>query len=200
MFFFWVEAEKFDHNFFSLFKMVFSQISLCLSSVSAEDLRITPMKPPGGESKLNLKEDEEGEVQEEELEERCVRWEQEQECFVTWSVFHLNEIFASVALFYGMCTGDIICIECIRWIRWFKWIRQIIWVRRSRCTRWIIEIANCKIYVPVPWDEWFWVVKMQYLAAAAWKELLRKVGIEAALWWGGGHLFQKSTFAGKYWQ
>ena len=61
--------------------MVFSQISLCLSSVSAEDLRITPMKPPGGESKLNLKEDEEGEVQEEELEERCVRWEQGQECF-----------------------------------------------------------------------------------------------------------------------
>ena len=37
-------------------------------------LRITPMKPPGGESKLNLKEEmEEGEVQEEELEERCVR-------------------------------------------------------------------------------------------------------------------------------
>ena len=34
------------------------------------------MKPPGGESKLNLKEEmEDGEVQEEELEERCVRWE-----------------------------------------------------------------------------------------------------------------------------
>ena len=33
------------------------------------------MKPPGGESKLNIKEDEDGEVQEEELEERCVRWE-----------------------------------------------------------------------------------------------------------------------------
>ena len=36
-------------------------------------LRITPMKPPGGESKLNLKEDEDGELPEEELEERCVR-------------------------------------------------------------------------------------------------------------------------------
>ena len=68
---------------FSLKKSNIFQISLCLSSASVGHLRITPMKPPGGESKLNLKEDEEGEVQEEELEERCVRWEQEQECFVT---------------------------------------------------------------------------------------------------------------------
>ena len=37
-------------------------------------LRITPLKPPGGESKLNLKEDlDDEEVVEEELEERCVR-------------------------------------------------------------------------------------------------------------------------------
>ena len=31
------------------------------------------MKPPGGESKLNLKEDDDGEEKEEEQEERCVR-------------------------------------------------------------------------------------------------------------------------------
>ena len=58
------------------------------------------MKPPGGESKLNLKEDEDGEVQEEELEERCVRWEQE--CFVSkLCVFCIS---CTGVMAYGLCT------------------------------------------------------------------------------------------------
>ena len=60
------------------------------------------MKPPGGESKLNLKEDEDGEVPEEELEERCVRWDQITRMF--WDVNCVS--FTSVALVVS-CSGCI---------------------------------------------------------------------------------------------
>ena len=71
---------------------------LCINVSWDGHLRITPMKPPGGESKLNLKEDDDGEEKEEEQEERCVRWEENE-----WECKHLNILCGSVASVAWRC-------------------------------------------------------------------------------------------------
>ena len=67
---------------------------LCINVSWDGQLRITPMKPPGGESKLNLKEDDDGEEKEEEQEERCVRWEEKE-----WECKHLHSLWISFTSF-----------------------------------------------------------------------------------------------------
>merc|ERR1712060_131470 len=57
----------------SLELVIMTKITVGLDEHNKVNGGITPMKPPGGESKLNLKEDDDGEEKEEEQEERCVR-------------------------------------------------------------------------------------------------------------------------------